>query len=96
MSDETEPSAKIVPVSGGPEDQMLLRYIAFPGLDNVLLSDVDAEDSLVAAISGLTEGDYPRIVFEPAYFNRLGYYRREIRGTAQRHYQNAMRGRSVR
>jgi hypothetical protein len=96
MNVETETPAKVVPVADGPEERMRLRYIAFPSLGHVFLADADAEDSLVATVSGLSDADYPRIVFEPEYFNRLNYYRREIRGTAQRHYRNAMRGRSVR
>ncbi|MFG3342394.1 hypothetical protein [Glycomyces sp. NPDC048151] len=96
MSGENEPVAKVVLVSGGPEDRMRLRYIAFPGLDHVLLADADADDALVGAINGLAGGDYPCVAFESAYFKRLAHYRREIRGTAQRHYRNTMRARSIR
>ncbi|THV39646.1 hypothetical protein [Glycomyces buryatensis] len=93
---DTESPAKIVPVAGGMEDRLRLRYTAFPGDDRVTLEDADAGNALVATVNGLIEADYPRILFEPEYFNRLNYYRREIRDTAQRHYQHSMRGRSVR
>jgi hypothetical protein len=96
MNVETETPTKLVPVADGPEERLRLRYIAFPGDDRVLVEDADFRDLLVATVTAVIAGDYPRIVFEPAYFDRLNYYRREIRGTAQRHYQHSMRGRSVR
>jgi hypothetical protein len=96
MNVDTETPTKVVRVAGGSEDRMRLRYIAFPGEGKVLVEDADSRDSLVATVTAVIAADYPRIVFEPEYFNRLNYYRREIRGTAQRHYQRSMRGRSVR
>jgi hypothetical protein len=92
---ETETPSKIVLVSGGAEDRMRLRYTAFPGDDKVEVEAADAGGALVATVTGLIQGDHPRVVFESVFFRRLNYYRREIRGTAQRHYQHAMRGRPL-
>jgi hypothetical protein len=93
---ETQHPAVIVPVADGPAAGLRLRYTAVPGKDTVCVTDPGSGDANVATITGLIEFDYPRLVFEPEYFNRLNYDRKSLREIARGHYQDSMCGRSIR
>lgn len=93
---DTQHPAVTVAVADGPAKGLRLRYTAFPGTDTVTVTDPAAGGALVATITGIIEFDYPRLFIEPEYFNRLNYSRRELRETARAHYQDAVRGRSIR
>ncbi|MEU6246442.1 hypothetical protein [Glycomyces sp. NPDC047010] len=92
---EVEPYADVFAVEDGPAAGMKLCYTAFPGTDEVTVTDPGSRNALVAVASGITAFDYPRLVFEPGYFDLLNYDRKTIRDNARAHYEGAMCERSV-